>query len=158
MLHDGFIYLWGFHNKHLVLAQVPANLPHLRYEYRYWNGFGYVENISHAKQIMAGMQQGAIIKSNLFGKEKPWVVVGCTCWGDSKLMIGAAESLEGPWELTQVTDATGIDVPSGFMYCMYPHVWASEAEKGQLAVSWSEHWPGGVVMAKLTFAMRKSLH
>ena len=158
LVEGDFIYLWGTFKKDVVLAQVPINLPHVRSEYRYWNGVGYVENIGHAKPLMYGMQQGAVFKSNLFGKDKPWVVVGCTYWVDSCVMMGAAASLEGPWELTTVTRATGINEWHLNMYCMYPHTWVFDAENGELAITWSEHWPGNVIMAKLKFVMRMSSH
>ena len=155
LVEDNFIYLWGFHENHLVLASVPASFPHIRQEYRFWNGFGYVENIKHAKPVISGIQQGAIIKSSLFGKERPWVVVGCTCWVDNQVMVGAARSLEGPWEVSHVVNATSLTVP-GNLYCMYPHSWIFDAGNGELAVSWSEHWPGNVIMARLRFAKGKS--
>ena len=155
LVEGSFIYLWGTYNKDVVLARVPLNSPHVRSEYRYWNGVEYVEDIKHVEPLIHGMQQGAIVKSDLFGKDKPWVVVGCTYWKDSRVMMGAAENLEGPWQLTHIFDAFGKDA-GGNRYCIYPHPWIFEAEKGQMAISWSEHWPGNVIMTKFNFAMRKS--
>ncbi|KAM0796217.1 hypothetical protein BDR22DRAFT_867778 [Usnea florida] len=39
----------------------------------------------------------------------------------------------------------------------YPHLWASEEEKAELVISWSERSPGGVVTAGLTLARREKL-
>ncbi|KAL8826685.1 MAG: hypothetical protein Q9191_003648 [Dirinaria sp. TL-2023a] len=153
LVEGNFIYLWGTHKQAVVLARVPLNSPHVRNEYRYWDGFEYVEDIERVKPFMRGMQQGAIFKSSLFGRDKPWVAVGCTCWKDSQVMLGAAESLEGPWHLTHIYHAFGKEA-GGNRYCIYPHPWIFEAEKGQLAISWSEHWPGNVIMTRFNFAMR----
>ena len=157
LVEGNSIYLWGTYQRDVVLARVPLNLPHVRSEYRYWDGLEYVEGIEHAKPLMYGMQQGAIIKSELFGKDKPWVVVGCTYWMDSHVMLGAAKSLEGPWELTHVFNAFAKATVEN-RYCMYPHPWIFEAEKGQLAVSWSEGWPGNVIMTKFNFRMNTLPH
>ena len=70
-------------------------------------------------------------------------------------MVGAATTLEGPWELFPVYTARPLDDGDeySYMYCIYPHDWAFDEEYGMLMVTWSEHWPGGVVAAKLTFKM-----
>lgn len=158
LLEDGFIYLYGTYKKNTLLARVPMDYPHARTKYQFWNGVEYVENIFSSKPVMYGMQQGAVFKSSLFGKDKPWVTVGCTCWRDSLVMVGAAGSLEGPWEFIPVTTAKAIIEYQSPRYCIYPHTWLFDEEKGELAVSWSEVWPGNVIMAKLKFAMRESAH
>jgi len=158
LLEDGFIYLYGTYKKNVLLARVPMDYPHARTKYQFWNGVEYVENIFSSKPVMYGMQQGAVFKSSLFGKDKPWVTIGCTCWRDSLVMVGAAGSLEGPWEFIPVTTAKAIIEYQSPRYCIYPHTWLFDEEKGELAVSWSEVWPGNVIMAKLKFAMRESAH
>ena len=60
------------------------------------------------------------------------------------------------WTLTRLCTASGIDRPIGFMYCMYPHPWAFNEEEGELLVTWSENWPGGVVGAKVKLSMGNS--
>ena len=158
LVEGDFIYLWGTHMRDIVLARVPVNQPHVRNAYRYWNGMEYVHGICNAKPLMPGMQQGAVFKSRLFGKERPWVVIGCTCWRDSQIMMGAAACPEGPWELTAIATATGIIEWHLPRYCMYPHTWLFDEDKGELAVSWSEGWPGNVIMAKLQFVMGMPAH
>ena len=156
LLEGSYIYLWGTYKNSVVLARVPINQPHVRNEYQYWNGVEYVESISNAEPLMYGMLHGTVLKSSLFGKDRPWVVIGSTCWKDSKIIVGAATSLEGPWELTAVAEATGIECWHVFRYCVYPHTWLCDETKGELAISWSERWPGNIIMAKLKFVMSRS--
>ncbi|KAA6416020.1 MAG: hypothetical protein FRX48_00739 [Lasallia pustulata] len=151
VLHEEHIYLWGHHGKDVVLARVPKDSPWQRDKYSFWDGEGYVPWWQAAVPVVKDVQHGAIIKSSLFGKDRPWVFIGCTKWLDSMVMIGAAASLEGPWELIPLFKATGIDYPQLKMYCMYPHQWAFAEEDGELMVTWSEEWPGNVVAAKLKF-------
>jgi len=94
----------------------------------------------------------ARVRSTLFGSSKPFVFVGNNGWGDSNVVIGASASLEGPWETQTVCRAEGINYKKTMMYCMYPHLWASKVEEGELMVTWSEQWPGGVVAAELKLA------
>ena len=151
VVHGDHIYLWGHHGKDVVLARVPKNSPLHRDSYTFWDGEGYVPWWQAAVPVLKDVQHGAIIKSSLFGKDRPWVFIGCSRWLDSKIMIGASAHLEGPWELIPLCQASGIDYPDTVMYCMYPHQWAFAEEDGELMVTWSEQWPGGVVAAKLKF-------
>lgn len=157
VVHGDHIYLWGHHGKDIVLARVPKDSPWQRDKYSFWDGEGYVPWWQAAVPVVKDVQHGAIIKSSLFGKERPWVFIGCTRWLDSKLMIGASAHLEGPWELIPLCQATGISYPNTIMYCMYPHQWAFAEEDGELLVTWSEQWPGNVVAAKLKFQQGMSL-
>ncbi|MCJ1370988.1 hypothetical protein MMC20_002203 [Loxospora ochrophaea] len=152
-LEGNYIYLWGHHDNNILLARVRRDRPIARSHYEYWNGREYVKNWELAVPVLQDVQQGAVVKSTLFGPDLPWVFVGCTRFADSKVMMGAAARLEGPWELTAVCQASGIDYPNGYMYCMYPHVWAFEEEKGELMVTWSEPYPGNVIAAKLKLKM-----
>lgn len=151
VVHGNHIYLWGHHGSDIVLARVPRDSPWRRETYSFWDGEGYVPWWEAAVPVLKDVQHGSIIKSSLFGKERPWVFIGCTKWLDSKVMIGASARLEGPWELIPLFQATGIEYPNTIMYCMYPHQWAFAEEDGELMVSWSEQWPGNVVAAKLKF-------
>ena len=150
ILEGDFIYLFAFYDSEIVLARVSRHRPSSRDAYEFWNGSEYVKELD-TKGVLFNVQHGAIIKSTLFGPERPWVFVGCSRDIDSKVMVGASAQIEGPWELTAVCDAVGIDHCEGNMYCMYPHQWASDEANGELLVTWSEHWPGGVVAAKLRF-------
>lgn len=67
------------------------------------------------------------------------------------VQIGAAERLEGPFDLTPICKATGINHDEKPKYCMYPHIFASNIPKRELVITWSEHPPGGVIAAKLKF-------
>jgi hypothetical protein len=101
------------------------------------------------------MQHGAIYRTNMFAPEAgiKYAFIGVTRWADNGVMMGCSKSLEGPYEIFKIAAATGIDHPDNYMYCVYPHPWAFKEEDGVMMVTWSEHWPGGVVAAKLIFEM-----
>ena len=67
------------------------------------------------------------------------------------IQIGAAAKVQGPFDLTAVCEAKGIDHDEKYKYCIYPHLFASNVPKRELMVTWSEHSPGGVIAAKLKF-------
>ena len=67
------------------------------------------------------------------------------------VQIGAAAKVQGPFDLTAVCEAKGIDHDEKHKYCIYPHLFASNVPKRELVVTWSEHSPGGVIAAKLKF-------
>jgi len=153
-----FIYLYGNfeyggrpgHN--IVLARVHQDSLENAEQYTYWNGKEYVSDSNEAVPVFEKMQAGMVFRSELFGSSRPFVFVGNNGWADSKVVIGASASLEGPWETQTVYLAEGINFKETTMYCMYPHLWASKIEEGELMVTWSEQWPGGVVAAKLKLA------
>ncbi len=157
IVEGDFVYLWGDHGvgygNGIILSRVPKNSVANKSCYTYWNGECYVADWKDAKSVFGKMQSGAIIKSRLFGPGRPWVFVGCTGWGDSKLMLGASATLEGPFDEKAIFKAQGIDYPDTIMYCMYPHTWALDEGNGELLVTWSEQWPGGVVGAKISLVM-----
>ena len=152
---DGdFAYLYGDNsNNNITLARVKKGT-RMYYKncYTYWNGAEYVHDPKEALPVLWGMCQGSIVRSKLFGVDKPFLFVGVSKWGDSQIMMDAAARLEGPWNPKAVYKATGINVKGPFMYCIYPHLWASDEEKGELVVSWSEPYPGGVIMARMKLA------
>ena len=67
------------------------------------------------------------------------------------VQIGAAAKVQGPFDLTAVCEAKGIDHDEKYKYCIYPHLFASNVPKRELVVTWSEHSPGGVIAARLKF-------
>ncbi|KAI9821126.1 MAG: hypothetical protein M1827_003860 [Pycnora praestabilis] len=160
MTRDGHYHLWGHHDGKILLAKVPVAEVENRAAYEFWNGEAYVADWGWAVPVMAQMQHGAVWESRLFGPGRghDFVFVGVSSAGDSKVRMGTAPRLEGPWKFSDVFEALGKDYPDGYMYCMYPHPWAFREEEGELMVSWSEHWPGGVVAAKLVFAMDDPWH
>lgn len=149
VMHEDFIYLWGDHKGSTILARVSKYLPTTKHAYRYWNGERYVEDWRHAVPVLQDIQHGSFFNSGLFGPERRWVFVGCSKFGTSMVMMGAEARLEGPWSLTPLFRADYLDQPQGYRYCMYGHPWAYDAEQGELLVTWSEGWPGGVVGAKV---------
>ena len=160
----GFFYLYGDRpDGKIILARIYITWlygfedRHLRSKgnYQYWGGAGWVHDWHKAAVVIEGMQQGAIVRSKLFGDDKPFVFVGTSKWADSQVFMGASAKLEGPWTLEPVCKVEGIKEPTSkgkWMYCIYPHLWASGEEYGELFVTWSEHYPGGVIAAKIKLA------
>lgn len=153
ILEGEFIYLFGYHRIGVFLARVPKNVPWLRATYTFWNGISYVKQLGEAIPVFRDIRDGSVNKSSFFGAAKPWTLVGRSESRDNIVMAGTAETLEGPWELTEICEARGLDDPNSQVYCVYPHHWALEAADGELLVTWSEDWPGEVVAARLTFEM-----
>ena len=156
LVHNDQVYLWGDLDAKIYLARVSKYKPTSRESYEFWDGFKYVQDWKRAVPVLEDVQHGAFVHSHIFGRDRPWIFIGCTKWADSQVMIGAECRLEGPWTLTPLFTAKGIDRPDNYMYCMYPHLWAFNEENGELLVTWSEHWPGGVVGAKVKLTMGNS--
>ena len=153
ILEGEFIYLFGYHRIGVFLARVPKNVPWLRAAYTFWDGISYVPQLGEAVPVFRDLADGSVNKSRFFGAAKPWTLVGRSESQNNIVMAGTAETLEGPWELTEICEARGFDDPNSNIYCVYPHHWAFEAAHGELLVTWSEEWPGEVVSARLTFEM-----
>ena len=153
MILGEHVYCFGLHRDFLMLARVAKATPQRREAYEFWTGTEYDMDFKLLAPLLPkGMlMQGAVIQSPLFGDTRPFVMVGCSQHADSKLMVSAAEKIEGPWELHAVCEMAGFDRPGDFRYCMYPHQWASAEKEGQLLVTCSEPWPGSVVGSKLQF-------
>jgi hypothetical protein len=153
LIEGPFAYLWGEYNGHIVLARTRQEESSIRDLYGFWNGTDYVTDFTGAAPISAfdEIPQGQIFRSDLFGKQKRYVFVGVSKWCDSLIRVGAAERLEGPWEVWPVAMTQGINITNGFRYCIYPHLFASHTRNAELLVTWSEQWPGGVIAGKVNF-------
>ncbi len=141
-----------------MLAKVNIRWVLDRSRYTYWDGQEYQADICKAKQIMEDVQHGAIYCSKLFGpnKDHDWVFVGCSRFGDNKVLIGVSANLEGPYQTAELIDTFSIiPMPKvSSRYCIYPHPWAFKEEEGMLLITWSEgSIEGGVVAVKVHFAM-----
>lgn len=141
-----------------MLAKVNIRWVLDRSRYTYWDGQDYQADLGMAKQVMDDVQHGAIYRSKLFepNKGRDWVFVGCSRFGDSKVLIGVSANLEGPYTTVELMDTFSI-IPmpkNSFRYCMYPHPWAFKEEEGKLMITWSEgSMNGGVVAVRVQFAM-----
>ena len=162
--HHRYIYLYGDRpDGKIILARIYVG-PDYGYQisrlrnkkaYEFWGGAGWVPDWRNAAVVIEGMQQGAIVRSKLFGKDKPFVFVGTSKWADSQVFMGASAKLEGPWSLKPVCKLDGLGQLASagrWMYCMYPHLWASDEENGDLFVTYSEPYPGGVAAVKIKLA------
>lgn len=148
IIEGDYLYSWGHYGNGVLLARVPKRKPWDRGAHTFWNGDAYVEDWRAAKAVMVDVQEGAVMKSGLFGAGKEWVFVGGTRRADGRVVVGAAASIEGPWEMTEVCTVGGVD-------CIYPHEWVYEEVNGELMVTWREGRPGRVMAGKLKLEMGK---
>lgn len=152
LLHEGHVYLWSDRpDGQMILARVEQYRTAHPDQYEYWSGSDWVPLWPDAVPVLHDVQHGAIIHTNMFGRDKPFVFVGVNKGMDSMVQIGAAAEIQGPFDLTPVCKATGIDNDEKYKHCIYPHLFASNVPKRELMVTWSEHPPGGVIAAKLKF-------
>lgn len=125
-----------------------------RSAYTFWDGYRYEEDITQAAPVMKDIEHGAVFQSELFGQQKPWVFVGNNRLDKCHVVVGAAPSLEGPWEnMTAVHEANGLTVVDKAVNFVYPHEWALRDRNDELLITWSEGRPGGVVGARFRFGM-----
>ena len=153
-LKDNYVYLYGLlpGGCQVGLARVSILLAADAQSYERWDGSSWCTDKSKTPAtIFKDLPQGAILRSDLFGPDRPYVFVGVSKWADSQIRVGTAPTLQGPWDIIAVGKANGIKYKNGYTYCMYPHAWVLQDADGSLFVTWSEQWPGGVVAAKLTF-------
>jgi hypothetical protein len=162
--NDGFIYLYGNREGNIYIGRVRARHPeekgaYARSAYEFFDGQNFGKDLNCAVSIMPGFTQGNIFRSNLFhpSHNANYLFIGCNNYGDSKIIMGWASKPEGPWQFRHIADAVGIGGPEGYKYAMYAHPWAFNEANGELMVTWSEHWPGGVVAAKLKFRMEPEI-
>ena len=152
LYYKGYVYLWSHRpDRQIILARVDQYGTGLHDRYKYWSGKDWVRLWHDAIPVLHDVENGAIIHTDLFGKDKPFVFVGANNETDSMVQMGAATEVQGPFDLTAICIATGIDHDKKYKYCIYPHLFASNISKRELVVTWSEHWPGGVIAAKLKF-------
>lgn len=146
-----YLYLWGECGEQIYLGRVIIEHVENRKEYKFWSGEEWVQDWHKARPVFECIPQGAIFRSTLFGPLRPWVMIGCSKWADSKIWVGTSPHIHGPWELHDAAVAEGIDQKEKWMYCIYPHTWTIHETEPELMITWSEHWPGGVIAAKLKF-------
>lgn len=132
--------------------------------YTYWDGETFSPPTSeskgkrpHLEPVLFNILTGTVFHTTLFSStnEGLFVMIGCDGSGDGKVRLKIAENPWGPWRgegwlLDLETEDRGY---TGVKSCVYAHLWASDLEQGELVLSWSEPWPGGVEMVKIGFEM-----
>lgn len=161
----------GFVENPVFVCRVPhADKSYLFPErYTYWDGetFSPAPPISeskgkrpHLEPVLFNILTGTVFHTTLFSSnnEGLFAMIGCDGSGDGKVRLKIAENPWGPWRgegwlLDLETEDRGY---TGVKSCVYAHLWASDLEQGELVLSWSEPWPGGVEMIKIGFEMVKN--
>ncbi|KAL7269911.1 hypothetical protein RUND412_007404 [Rhizina undulata] len=182
LLHGNHIYLYGPRLKSQARPNTMQNIFLCRVPYRdklylfsdnyeFWNGTQFAPSQSNLRPVMQNLESGTIFHTHAFGDiasygipspngrgHGTFIFVGCNNTGDNKVRLKTAPSPWGPWSGDEwILDLSKEERGNrGVKSCIYAHVWASSLDKGQLTISWSEPWPGGVEMAKIRFAMEES--
>jgi hypothetical protein len=143
--------------KDIVLARAPYSLAHDRALYEFYDGTSFTKDLSSIVPVLRDMQHGQIFYADKFGLDEayPFVFIGNNAQGDSKVQMGRAKELEGPWEvfaleglelyaLNKNEDKGAFD----FRYCVYPHPWAVDTRfEEDMMITWSEGGMTGGVLA-----------
>jgi hypothetical protein len=105
-----------------------------------------------AHDVLHGQGQGAILYLPEYaphGKSYMWF--GCGKFPTSELWVGTAKRPEGPWDVHSVgTMPKILGEQSNWRYCIYPHIWGSKLERGEVLITWSDN---GVMGGKVAAGM-----
>lgn len=134
--------------------------------YTYWDGEIFSPAPSsgvfkyrgpHLEPVLFNILSGTVFHTTLFSDTQDglFLMVGCDGSGDGKVRFKISENPWGPWRgegwlLDLETEDRGY---RGVKTCVYAHLWASDLERGELVLSWSEPWPGGIEMVRIGFEM-----
>lgn len=143
------------------MARVPLNADfRSRSSYSFLTKSGWKASYSgldDLEPVLGDQAQGAIFKLPYNGGfapfKKPYMWLGVNKWLDSKMWLGCAEHIEGPWDIQLLGMAPELmGKNSGHRYCLYPHIWGSKLNEGELLISWSDD---GVMGGKVACAYAK---
>lgn len=163
---DGWTYLLSGKGLDNYMARIKTNADFAnadnyqflkkngRWESTYTEPHGPFGELAH--DVLCGQGQGAIVHVPDFapsGKEYLWF--GCEKFMTSKLYVGAAPRPEGPWEIHSLGEMPKLNEHAKTRYCIYPHIWGSNLEKGKILITWSDDgMMGGQIAAGMfDFAM-----
>ncbi|KAF2760228.1 hypothetical protein EJ05DRAFT_276114 [Pseudovirgaria hyperparasitica] len=155
---DGYVYGFGSLGNELgnKLARVPINADFTQrssYEFFAKGGASWVKDFqdpnADLEDVIAGMSQGGILYMPDHGPAgKPFVWFGVNKFMSGDFYVGAAERIEGPYDIHEIGHGPKIMPKSDHLYCLYPHDWASDFGNGMVCVSWSDDGElGGKVAA-----------
>lgn len=109
-----------------------------------------------AHDVLHGQGQGAIVYLPDYAPEgMPYMWFGCEKFPTSKLWVGSAARPEGPWEVHDMGEMPRAErTQSKLRYCIYPHIWGSSPERGEMLISWTDDGTmgGKVFMGRFNFA------
>jgi hypothetical protein len=152
-------------SKDVVVARVPTSAADKRESYEYYDGTFWVKMIapdtrypSRCVPVFRNMQHGQIWKTKMFStsSRSQWAFIGCNATGDSQVIFGRSSAPELPFTTAKLMTASPLikQPDSSFTYCMYPHPWAFDGEKGDLMITWSEGgMKGNIVAVKVRLMM-----
>ncbi|PVI05192.1 hypothetical protein DM02DRAFT_610790 [Periconia macrospinosa] len=111
--------------------------------------YGPFGELSH--DVLAGQGQGAIVYIPEHAPHgKPYLWIGCEKFPTSQFCMGVAARPEGPWEVHRLGEMPKFTKEAKTRYCIYPHIWGSEPEKGRILITWSDDGTmGGKVVAAM---------
>lgn len=131
----------------------------MRSKYQFWGRERrWIDNFTSVEElepILDNMAQGSLMTPPWAPAGRPYVYIGVGWWMESKIFMASAESVEGPWDIVHIADATRLNDTSNFRYCVYPHEWSWNDKDGTLFVTWSEDNPSRVIGAELKFDTEK---
>ncbi|EEH36406.2 hypothetical protein PAAG_06824 [Paracoccidioides lutzii Pb01] len=150
--HQGWYYLWGRHINDIYLARVHVEHAFEREYYQFWNGYSFTGDIGMVTPVLSGFTHGVIYPTRLFGHTFGWAFIGNTAWDDYTAMMGAAKDPQGPFQVVPVAFGEKLQ-ENAFNECIYAHPWAFKESLGEILITWSEKWPGGIIAAKFQMQM-----
>lgn len=147
--------------KSSVRARIPTHILLLRKCNGYWRYTLDSLYLVPRSALWEVLIPPSRVESDMFGPPYEYAFIGNSSRGDSKVLIGRAATIEGPFEVLPLNNVdlyalnTGEDKGAfDFRYCVYPHPWAGDLKgKGDLMITWSEGGiTGGVLAAMLRLA------
>lgn len=110
------------------------------------------------KPILGCLGQGQVMKLPGHGPNgKSWMVLCCEKWPTGKIIVGWADRIEGPWDWKSMGECPKHWDGTTMRYAMFPHPWAYDWNKGELAYTWSDNGQmgGAVFLGKITFEVEE---
>ncbi|KAG0135455.1 hypothetical protein HOY82DRAFT_551529 [Tuber indicum] len=154
---------YKYWNGHDFISFPQASRPSVESSY-YRRGIFIPPSPPEFKCVMKNIQSGTVMHARLFTERGHFIFIGrelCSGGSDKKeamVKMRLADEPMGPWfgeaSLFDLNQADGGS--KGVKFGVHAHSWASNLGNGEIIVSWTEPWPGGVEMAKVKLVMQRS--